>query len=153
MSSLDVYLEAVKNESIPRFRFGVGGVTLFPPSAVGAEQRGYCGDDWMSSWLVIGKEDTCGDPIFVETTKVGLPVFTAKLGMGQWRPLRVADSLAQFLDALWFMAPYQLGREHPAGLAANPLTPDEVGRLEEGLGRILQDANLTAWREWLGIGA
>src|SRR5215469_4089127 len=57
-----------------------------------AAQRGYIivpeGDetDWQDEWVVIGHEETCGDPIFIDASDDDFPVYTATHGIGEWRP-------------------------------------------------------------------
>jgi hypothetical protein len=43
--------------------------------------------DWKPNWLVIGFEDLCGDPLFVDIESAGFPVFTAAHGMENWKAI------------------------------------------------------------------
>lgn len=52
---------------------------------------------WEEGWYVIG-QNALGDPFFVDISSEGCPVFTAMHGAGSWRPIRLADSLAKFID-------------------------------------------------------
>jgi hypothetical protein len=52
---------------------------------------------WHSTWLVIGQEGLTGDPIFVDLSDAGLPVFTAMHGMGRWDPELISKTLRRFL--------------------------------------------------------
>ncbi len=121
----------------PALSFGVGGIEFFPLAAIAAEQAGYEGPDWSQSWLVLGRETSCGDPIFIDHSHTPLPVYTAMHGMGSWDPSLVASSWSQFLAALEFVRPYTTGREHPAGLERNPPSAADWSTLQDGLASIL----------------
>src|SRR5215468_9730344 len=57
--------------------------------SVDPQGRALTGDepgDWRESWLVIGYEDQCGDPIFIDVVAPKFPVYTAPHGMGDWLP-------------------------------------------------------------------
>lgn len=121
----------------PDLSFGVGGIAFFSPASLSEEQLGYEAPDWRGSWVVVARETTCGDPIFVDQSQTQLPVYTAMHGMGSWKPWPVADSWRQFLAALEFIRPHTAGREHPAGLEQHPLTSAERQSLQDGLRAIL----------------
>jgi hypothetical protein len=53
--------------------------------------------DWKRDWFVIACEDLLGDPIFVDLSEPGLPVFTAAHGEGEWNPVLIASSLRGFI--------------------------------------------------------
>ena len=52
--------------------------------------------DWQLSWLTIGSDTLCGDPIFVDMADPALPVLTAPHGAGTWRPERLSASFEDF---------------------------------------------------------
>ena len=72
--------------------FDVGGLRLFPISALEDAQVGYSktadgrslvtreSGSWRANWMVIGQETCCGDPIFVDTEDARNPVFSAMHG-------------------------------------------------------------------------
>lgn len=119
--------------------FGCGGLHLFDVSELESSQVGYsvasdgtslCGDPdgaWKASWMVIGYETACGDPLFVETADPALPVLTAIHGVGSWDPVAVSISLSAFWKSLEEFAGISAGRGNPVELSASPLSEDERG--------------------------
>jgi hypothetical protein len=117
--------------------FGCGGFRLFDVSEIERGQMGYsvasdgtslCGDwhgAWKTSWIVIGYETACGDPLFIEAADPALPVLTAIHGVGTWAPVAVSISLNAFWASLEEFARISAGRSNPVKLGANPLTDDE----------------------------
>jgi hypothetical protein len=106
--------------------------------------------DWHKSWLVIGYDDTSGDPLFIDTSEEGLPVYTAMIGQDSWHRERIAISLAGFENALSIIASVAKGREHPAALENNPLTQSEK---DTALLKIRQQnprVDLRFWQSLLG---
>jgi hypothetical protein len=65
---------------------------------------------WEQQWMVIGHDDLCGDPIFVDVTKPELPVFTASHGQGLWEAELIAQSAASFFESLNAAEEVQSGR-------------------------------------------
>lgn len=84
-------------------------LSLFMEEEIYNEQLGYSIDsegnsligenegDWKSSWLVIGQDVYCGDPIFVDVLQTGYPVYTAIHGEGDWEPILLSNTLHNFL--------------------------------------------------------
>lgn len=139
-------------------------VHLFKSARLKAEQLGYSRDpegrdltgkkdgDWRASWIVVGYEDMCGDPVFVDLAAEAFPVFTAAHGMGAWDPTLIADSFDGFVAALGKVQELSSGREHPVALAQNPLTSKELKRLAKAL-RVCcgEEAGLEFWTEWFKV--
>lgn len=75
--------------------------------------------------LVIGHEETTGDPLFVDLAEPTLPVYTAMHGTGDWQPERVAVSAAAFFRSLELVGEVAHGRGSPAEREQNPLRDDE----------------------------
>jgi len=117
--------------------FGSGGISFIAPSALAGEQKHYQGPDWNKNWVVVATDTINGDPIFIDQSKVELPVFTAMHGEGAWEPAPVADSWKQFVAALEFARPYTAGRENPVALEKAPLSAAEQQALANGLEVIL----------------
>jgi hypothetical protein len=67
----------------------------------------------------------CGDPIFIDTSEEGFPVYTAIHGEGRWDAKQIAVSLEGFGRALSPVADIAKGREYPVALENNPLTQFE----------------------------
>ena len=141
------YSQAANNLQFPRVRFGVAGVTPFPREELEEEQLGYSGPDWKASWLAIAREKASGDPIFVDTGHQEFPVFTAIHGVGMWEPLPVAPSLRAFSEALIFVQPFCMNREHPVGLARNPVSASERAELFNGLRFLFGHPAPAFWQE------
>jgi hypothetical protein len=77
-------------EGIPReVSLGMETIRLYPGSALQALQIGYSirptgeyltgtmAGDWRKEWVVIGYAESCGDPIFIDSSRNGFPVYTA----------------------------------------------------------------------------
>ena len=78
--------------------------------------------DWRKEWVVIGYEECCGDPIFIDSSADGFPVYTAIHGEGVWEAKQIAVSLEAFGHVLVAIADVAKGRETPLALENNPLT-------------------------------
>jgi len=52
----------------------------------------------------LGAGEMCGDPIFVDTSAAGFPVFTAIHGEGRWDAKKIAVSLKAFGEPLAALA-------------------------------------------------
>jgi len=113
--------------------FGSGGIRLFRLPEIEREQVGYSisqdgaslckeGDGaWQPSWIVIGRETACGDPLILETSDPALPVLFAIHGEGTWEPEVIAVSFDAFLASLEEFARISAGRGNPAARDANPM--------------------------------
>jgi hypothetical protein len=102
--------------------------------AINSEGKSLCGkkpSQWKEHWIVIGKDETEGDPIFVDTSKPELPVFTAEHGTGVWEPFMIADSLEGFSVIIKTMLELANGRETPLGLERNPFTEEEIVHFQD----------------------
>lgn len=69
----------------------------------GSDLTGDDSGDWKSTWYVIGRDTTVGDPFFVDLSSDDLPVYTAMHGTGRWDPDQVSDTFAGFLSSLQFL--------------------------------------------------
>jgi hypothetical protein len=119
-------------------RFAVGGIQLLKPEELEEEQIGYSRSEkgkslctgkagsWQPEWLVIGSDTGLGDPIFIDTSRPGLPVLTAMHGGDLWEPRTIARSLEHFAVALRAFQEISVGRENPAALERNPLSTKEL---------------------------
>jgi hypothetical protein len=129
--------EATLNLMKAEVSLGYTSIHIYKPSDLEAGQVGYSigsngqpltgkrDGDWRKSWLVIGYDETCGDPIFIDTSEEGYPVYTALVGKGRWDPKPVAISLKAFSHSLSAIADVAKGREYPVALKQNPLTEGE----------------------------
>jgi hypothetical protein len=135
-SDMEPYAHIV-NSIRPKTSFGCTTIHVYRLPELESGQVGYSispdgepltGDkdgDWRSTWLVIGYDDTSGDPLFIDTSEAGYPVYTAMNGQGRWDSERIAISLPAFAYALSAVAAVAKGREHPVALEQNPLTQSE----------------------------
>jgi hypothetical protein len=130
MDKYEATLDAIK----PEVSFGCTTIRVYRPRDLPSGQVGYSvspsgeilsGDndgDWRPTWLVIGYDETLGDPIFIDRTEEGYPVYTAAIGKGRWDAQPIAVSLLAFAEALSAVAAVAQGRENPEALEKHPLT-------------------------------
>jgi hypothetical protein len=149
----------LKALSMPSVSLGYRTLHIADTGRLQAAQLGYSrssdGQDltanepgaWQPSWVVIGHEDECGDPIFVDTADVGWPVFTAAHGEGYWRPRMIAQSLGQFSEALHHLKPLTAGRENPMEFERNPF--GDVDVVVEKIGTLTGCPAAVFWTDWL----
>lgn len=117
--------------------FGCGGISLSAVEGLEQEQVGYsmaadgttlCKEQdgaWRASWVVIGHETACGDPIFIDTATEAMPVFTGIHGEGAWRPNPVASSAEAFAKCVQEFSRISIGRSNPVELEAKPVDDHE----------------------------
>jgi hypothetical protein len=117
--------------------FGVTTIRIGRPGDLGQLQVGFSVDargnplfgdsdgSWRPTWIVVGIDDTCGDPIFIDATGDGFPVFTAMHGQGRWQPVQIASSLAGLGQALAALSDASRDREDPIALRSNPLGKED----------------------------
>jgi hypothetical protein len=145
----------------PKVSFGCATIHVDRPPELKSGQVGYSisptgeslvGDkdgDWRSTWLVIGYDETCGDPIFIDRSKEGYPVYTATIGKGRWDPVPIAVSLQAFGQALSAIATVAKGRENPVALEQNPLPESERDRALAAIRQHNPQIGLNFWHTLL----
>ena len=101
--------------------------------------------DWRPNWVVIGHDDTCGDPIFIDTSQDGFPVYTAMHSQGFWRPSRIASTIQGLGYALRAILEASHGRENPVALESNPLRQDERMKVLSQIRQHNPDVGLEFW--------
>jgi hypothetical protein len=128
--------------------FGCGGISLSPLEGIEQEQVGYSvaadgtplsseqDGAWRPSWVVIGQETACGDPIFIDTASAAMPVFTAIHGEGAWHPNPVASSAEAFAKCVQEFSHISSGRSNPVEREANPLGVEERKRFLDRLAEL-----------------
>jgi hypothetical protein len=148
----------VKLESVS---FGMTTVTLFKTDKLEQAQIGFSvhpnGEtlsgssegDWQKSWLVIGEEDLCGDPIFTDLDSEKLPIYTAMHGEGSWEPVLLAESFSNFIQILEQFHSVAKGREHTVALQNNPLPESEANAITNYIKQNNPNAELNFWETWL----
>ena len=105
--------------------------------------------EWLKNWLVIGYEDCCGDPIFIDTAHQGFPVYSAMHGEGSWEAIRIADSLEGLGHALSAVVDVSKGRENPVALENNLLNQHEKELTLATIKRYNPNADLDFWETML----
>jgi hypothetical protein len=113
-------------------------------SLTGLEQA-----DWRSSWIVIGYESLCGDPLFIDPDSHGFPVYTAAHGMGEWDPDLIASSLDNMFAILQEVKPLTVGPETPVSLEENPIPTVDVSKVLDSIESNNPGVELEFWRSWL----
>ncbi len=136
-----------KLTTLPFSEVSIGFTTirLFSESDISSGQAGYSIDpdgnslvgdeegDWKEHWLVIGYDETCGDPILTDLSIDHSPVYSAMHGTGAWKAVQIADSFEGFCKSLVIIAEIAGGRENPVLLKNNPISSEEK---RDGIGRI-----------------
>jgi len=117
-------------------------------------QRGYSsvpGDEtmWDPDWVVIGSDDMCGDPIFIDTADEEFPVYTAEHGAGEWRPRLIAFSFQHLLDILEQFRSFRGGCSTPVELKRRPITSAEREHLLSFIRQRNPDIEISFWEDWL----
>jgi hypothetical protein len=102
--------------------------------------------DWRAEWIVIGYEECCGDPVFIDSSKEDFPVYTAIHGEGSWDAEQIAVSLIAFGRALSTISAVSRGREYPVALESNPLAQSE----KEAILAVIQSDNPSLDLEFWG---
>lgn len=143
--------------------FGSTAIQIHAPDEIQEAQHGYSVDpdgnslvndeegSWKQNWLVIGYEDLCGDPIFVDTQAEGNPVYTAMHGTGSWYPILIADSIEGFVKALAVVSELAEGRANPVELERNPLPSDKREEAIEDIRKNNPRADMSFWQGWLAL--
>jgi hypothetical protein len=147
MESYEEILERIPAE----VSLGYQTILVFRYPALQALQIGYSitptgeslNSGWPKEWIVIATEELCGDPIFIDASTTGFPVYTATHGQGHWEAERIAVSLESFGRALKLIEGVSRGREHPVALDRNPISPAEkesvLAAIEQDNPRVKQD--------------
>lgn len=161
MNSED-YKELLNTLAIPAVSLGYTAVRVHGVDELEEAQIGYSIDpsgpslvdgepgSWQRQWVVIGYEDGCGDPIFIDAETESFPVYTAMHGKGNWEPNLIATGLLNFAAAMREIATVAKGRENPVALEANPIASLERGNVLDRIQRQNPGIDLTFWETWLG---
>jgi hypothetical protein len=159
---IDQFIEIRRRIPIKQISLGYITVILYSVEELNEAQIGYSvnplgedltGDkdgDWKSSWLVIGYEDSLGDPFFIDLSIEELPIFTAVHGEGRWNRTLIASSFSGFSEALTIVMDISKGRSNPVVFARNPLSELERCSI---LNRIMKltGGSRSFWESWLDI--
>ena len=80
---------------------------------------------WKEEWIVIGN-DNLGDPIFVDSSDICLPVYSSQHGQDEWDATLIADSLDSFKSILADLKGLSFGRQSPSEIEENPIPENEL---------------------------
>lgn len=130
-------VEAIVRAPPSALTYGFDGIEFIAIEALAREQAGYRGKGWGEHWYVVARKSMGGDPIFVDASNPGLPVMTARHGMGEWTPVVVAPAWNDFIRAVERVRAFSIGREYPAALEENSPSDAERQSLHDDLVRIL----------------
>ena len=159
--NIELFIKARQATTIQKVSCGYLTVTLFSPEELDDAQIGYRASetgedltginegDWNPNWLVIGHEDRCGDPIFVDVSRSTLPVFTAAHGQDRWDPELLAFSFSGFVLALNEVDRVCVNRRNPVELKRNPLSPGERETLLRQIAAMTETSNHEFWASWI----
>jgi hypothetical protein len=140
---------------IDHVSIGHGGIRLVPVSELEAAQRGYAdvaGDTaWRCEWAVIGHEDLCGDPVFIDTEDQDYPVYTAEHGTGSWSPRLIAFTFRHFSQILQHLHVLLRGRANPVELERHPISAHECSSFIEFIRRESPQVDFGFWRSLLEV--
>lgn len=81
--------------------------------------------DWKKNWIVIAT-DSLGDPIFIDSENLSLPVFNSQHGQGEWQETYIAISLDSFSKILKNLKDLSIGRENPVKIEKKPILKIEL---------------------------
>jgi hypothetical protein len=135
--------------------FGYHAIRLAAAAELEQAQEGYglVSDEasaWDADWVVIGHDEMCGDPVFIDTADDDFPVYTAEHGAGEWRPQLIAFSFQHLIDILGQFRRFRGGRTSPVELERQPITPEEKTALLAFIQDRNPDVNSSIWEDWLG---
>ena len=143
-----------RRASVPfdRVSIGYAGISLVPLDELEPAQNGYgvvleeSQTDWRHEWIVIGNEERCGDPIFIDSDDDEYPVYTAAHGIGEWTPQLVAFTFRHFVEVLQQLQVFSRGRANPAQLQRHPVTHEEGEKFIDFIRRTSPEVDFTFWR-------
>ncbi|MBK9163837.1 MAG: SMI1/KNR4 family protein [Acidobacteria bacterium] len=150
-------------EDLKSFSLGYSGLRFFNESELSDGQLGYSVDpdgrslagsnpgDWKDGWTVIGYDERCGDPIFVDLNSEGFPVFTAVHGLGEWTPKQIGDTLESFRKCVDEISAISIGRENPVKLEANPISNLMRQEVLKKIKSFSLDSDLEFWELTMGF--
>jgi len=130
---------------------GYASINLAPAAELEAAQQGYSiipeGDetDWHDEWVVIGHEEQCGDPVFIDTDDEDYPVYTAAHGTGEWNPRLIAFTFRHFIEILQQLQVLARGRSNPVELERHPITDREREVFIQFIRRDSPDVDFAFW--------
>ncbi len=158
----DGYKELLNTLAIPAVSLGYTAVRVYGVNELEEAQIGYAIDpsgtslvdgepgSWERKWVVIGHEDGCGDPIFIDTETEDFPVYTAMHGTGNWEPKLIATGLRNFAVAMCEIGTVAKGRENPVQFETNPITLAERASVLDRIQHDNPGIDPAFWETWLG---
>lgn len=138
---------------------GYTEVSLFKEEELTNAQVGYGIDSagnslisdrgWKENWLVIGYEDSCGDPIIIDLYDTNYPVYTSSHGAGFWELILISETFAKFIQNLEYIKDLSNGRENPIQLEQNPIQEIEKQIVLEKIRSNNPTTDFSFWKMWL----
>ena len=141
-----------------QYEFGVVDLLLFSNDIFDKYQVGFSIDgdgnplfgfdegDWQEGWYVIGIEQNCFDPIFVDLNDPDLPIYNAMIGMGSWEENLICESYQSFLCAL------QLVKDLKGRYSDSESVPaEEAQRFMINIQEIVGDGDLYYWGMYIQL--
>jgi len=160
--TLETFKPELEKVKIPEISIGYSTVHLLELDKLEEGQIGYAVDpkgksltgtaegDWRATWVVIGYEESLGDPIFVDIAQYDFPVYTAMVGVGKWLEKKIGDSFHGFIKGLELISEIAVGRESPVLLEQNPISDEDI---RQTITRIEQEnptSDMEFWELLLG---
>jgi hypothetical protein len=158
---MNVLHKTLSNIRVREIRLGYREVVVFSPENLDEEQIGFSrgedgsilsGDspgDWRKNWIVVGREDETGDPLFVDSGDSALPVYTAIHGEGEWEPELLSTSFSGFIEALMAIHDISGNRDNPVKLDSNPLSESEAEKLLAKISKSTKVEDVSFWESWI----
>lgn len=155
------YIKLRQSINFDSVSLGFTEVNLFQTEELDSEQIGYRVDTngnslideenggWKDCWFVIGYEDCCGDPIFIDGNDEVYPVFTAMHGEEEWEETLIATSFAGFIKALECVQSISKDRENPVKLEEKPIKFFEKRRVLKAIKNEIRNSDMSFWEDWL----
>ena len=143
------YIARRRSFPVGEISIGYFGVELDKVEDIPQAQRGYGGEDWKPSWLVIGRDSSVGDPVFLDTSDSEFPVFTAVHGQGDWDALPIAPSVEAFFAILERLRALSARRESPVALEQHPISEREAQGFLAFVGEFVDGETPFFWRQFV----
>ncbi|MDP1660337.1 MAG: hypothetical protein Q8L55_00340 [Phycisphaerales bacterium] len=101
--------------------------------------------------VVIGCCTLLGDPIGVDCTRPGFPVWAHMHDEASWEPEPIAGSLEAFGRAAALVQGVCVGRDNGLTIETNPVTSAEIESFSRALRAVDPEAGVDFWELFLGL--
>lgn len=104
------------------------------------------GRNWKKTWLVIGYESCCGDPIFIDYGNKNFPVYTAMAGEGEWDGILIGDTFKGFIKSLKDVKGlFELILKAEEGFVAE----NDKKKVLEEIKTYHKESDISFWEDWI----